>query len=146
MLSLLVAAAIVTSSPAWAFLREGNELTLFYGVPGTDAVGFRMRCRAASGQITLSYLASPDAAPTMKWGDRRTFPMVLSSEKAVSRRRGVAAGEDLGIVVSALTSVSDPALASFQSSGRLSVDGARVNTRADTELRNVQRFFKGCHP
>jgi hypothetical protein len=140
-ISATLAARVSTFS--WEIAVTGNQVSLTYGVEGTDSVGLGMQCQRGSGRVRFGYRLD-EQADTHAYGAQWGAKITLASGSLA--RRYIAHGEasELGPYVTAETSSRDPALVAFGRSGRISIDGWRQDASGAAELRHIREFLARC--
>lgn len=126
---------------AWSLNHaEGEGAKLAYGQPQSDNVLIMMTCQPRSGQVRVSMTAPIDApSDTINLASRRHNSR-LPAEAAPGMGEGA-------VYVEARAPITDPALASFASTGDLSViaNGRKAAMPVKGAERGaVNDFFASC--
>ncbi|WP_340647578.1 hypothetical protein [Phenylobacterium sp.] len=126
---------------AWSLNHaEGEGAKLAYGQPQSDNVLIMMTCQPRSGQVLVSMTAPMDAPSDAIQLVSRRQNSRLAAEATPGMGEGAA-------YVEAKASITDPALASFASTGDLSV--VANGRKAALPVRGPERgavngFFASC--
>lgn len=119
-------------------------IQLYRGIPDSDSVDMMFRCLPASGRLAMQFTITDAADEARSYDSRWKLTAKLASGALSGAYPGEGVVTELGPEGEAAIGLHDPVVTEFTRTGRLALNGQKLDAATEAERALIASFFPAC--